>query len=362
MDKSLYIHYPFCRKKCPYCHFFVLKYGQEEEKRWIDALLKEWDLRKSFFESSSLVSCYFGGGTPFLLSTNYFESILSRLPSGIEITVEMNPEDLSEEKLKELRCLGINRISIGVQSFDDHLLQILGRNHSAKRAVESIEAASAAGFENITIDLMYDIPHQKPSMFAQSLNIAKALPITHLSLYNLTIEPHTAFHRKKTQLQKKLPSDEESLKMLQEAISHFDQDPWERYEISAFAKKGYRSLHNLGYWQGREFLGLGPSAFSYLNGSRIQNMCNFPLYEKALYENRLPIGFTETLPPQGAFSELIAVGIRVKEGVLIENPSREFEEKLSLLINKGLIEKDVTYKLTEKGRLFYDEVAMELID
>lgn len=362
MQGSLYIHYPFCRKKCPYCHFFVLGYQEDMEERWAQALLKEWDIRSSFFEGRELVSCYFGGGTPFLLGLPYFEKLLSLLPKGIEITVEMNPEDLSKEKLRALHSLGVNRLSIGVQSFDDDLLKILGRNHSKDRARETVELAYEVGFKNITIDLMYDIPTQGVEPFKRSLEIASKLPITHLSLYNLTIEPHTAFHRKKKLLEKKLPSDEESLTMLQEAIRLFDQGEWERYEISAFSKKGFRSQHNLGYWQGREFLGLGPSAFSYLGGSRIQNFPNFPKYEEAISQNREPVGFSETLPYPASQNELIAVGIRVKEGVCIKDPYPSLEEKLLSLLKEKLIHQNgEVYSLTEKGMLFYDEVAMQLI-
>lgn len=360
---SVYLHYPFCRKKCPYCHFFVLGHRDDLEERWATALLKEFDLHKYFFENKKLVSCYFGGGTPFLLSLPYFEQILAKIPKGIEITVEMNPEDLSKEKLQKLREFGVNRLSIGVQSFDDELLKILGRNHSGAKARETVETAFAVGFENITIDLMYDIPTQGAISFKRSLEIASTLPISHLSLYNLTIEPHTAFHRKKKLLEKKLPSDEESLEMLQEAISYFDQGPWERYEISAFAKNGQRSEHNLGYWQGREFLGLGPSAFSYISGSRSQNVCNFPEYEKAIMEGRIPTGFKETLPYPASLYELIAVGIRVKEGVSISSPSPELTTKLTSLHKQGFVKVEGDcYTLTEKGQLFYDEVAIELID
>lgn len=341
----------------------MLGHRDDLEERWLTALLKEFDLRSPFFQKKELVSCYFGGGTPFLLSLPYFEKILSKIPSGIEITVEMNPEDLSKEKLQGLKELGVNRLSVGVQSFDDELLKILGRNHDGAKASETIETAFAVGFNNITIDLMYDIPTQGVFPFKRSLEIAYNLPITHLSLYNLTIEPHTAFHRKKKLLEKKLPSDDESLLMLQEAVSLFDQGPWERYEISAFAKNDHRSQHNLGYWQGREFLGLGPSAFSYIDGSRSQNVANFPEYEKAIHEGRPPTGFSETLPYPASLYEMIAVGIRVKEGVCLSSPSPELMIKLKKLHYQGFIKSEQDYyTLTKKGQLFYDEVAIELIE
>lgn len=368
---SIYVHYPFCRKKCPYCHFFVLGFDPKKEAIWGKTLLKEWSLQESKFSHRPLTSLYFGGGTPFLLDISILESLLDQLAPdrNIEITMEMNPEDASLEKLKAVKRLGVNRLSVGVQSFDDTLLRLLGREHSSKKAVQAVEFAHKAGFENITIDLMYDVPKQTPLQFQESLELATSLPIQHVSLYNLTIEPGTAFDRRKSKIMPLLPHGEDSLIMLEKALQAFATAGWERYEISAFCKEGYRSIHNLGYWQGREFVGLGPSAFSYLNKGRRQNVCHFPKWVQHIENQEMPIGYSETLPYPRNIDEMIAIGIRVKEGIKIDEIEKSFGsfppkslQKLEKLCDEGsLMREDNRFFLTEQGKRYYDDVATAII-
>ncbi len=315
------------------------------------ALKQEWEMRcKELPREGKLISIYFGGGTPALLGPDRIETILSWInPSDdVEITLEANPE------LPSFDFPGINRVSLGVQSFDDNLLKALTRTHHAKKAEDAVHAIKASGIENISIDLMYDIPGQTLSSWKKTLERAVSLPITHLSLYNLTIEPHTSFYKNREAIQSRTPRDEISLQMLQMAMGKLEDAGLKRYEISAFAKPGCISRHNTGYWKGRPFLGFGPSAFSYWNGARIRNCANLNRYAKHLQENRLPIDFSETLPETEALKERLAIRLRMLEGV--EAWPREFKDLYSKLCAEGFLD-PIQLNLSERGLLFHDSVA-----
>lgn len=363
---SLYFHIPFCTKKCPYCHFYVIKDDALLKKRFLEALRKEWEQKKHLLEGHEIISVYFGGGTPSLLSASDFETIFSflKVPKTCEITVEANPESVSLSFMQSLNQLGVNRISLGVQSFDNSLLKKIGRTHNAEKALQAICDINKAGIDNISIDLMYDLPEQTIEIFEHTLETAVQQPITHISLYNLTIEPNTFFYRKKKQLQKTIPKEEESTTMLNNALSTFEKNSFVRYEISAFAKKGFHSRHNSGYWLGRSFLGFGPSAFSFFNKSRFSNINHFMTYEKSLNEGVWPTGFSETLSDEALFKELLAIRLRLL-AFPISYPSFPSSTIPSLqkLVKQGYIcQKEGAISLTEKGALFYDSVAEELID
>ncbi len=373
-DSSIYLHVPFCQTKCPYCHFYVIPYEKEREELYVQAIEKEWELYRSSFESNKIVSFYLGGGTPSLLSPssiNYLLDLLlpTSLRHACEITIEANPESITLEKMRAFRSLGINRLSIGVQSLDDHQLILLDRRHRATRAIEAIETSCEAGFDNISIDLMYDIPGQSLQSWQRTVDRAMKLPITHLSLYNLTFEPQTLFFKKQRALKPLLPSQEESLKMLEYAISTCESAGLLRYEISAFARDNKVSVHNTGYWQGRPFIGLGPSAFSYYEGKRFKNASSFTKWMTALEEKKSPVDFEEQLPQEAAFRELLAIQLRLVEGVDFSLfttqrgpcPADLFPI-LTQLINAGFLgELGNHLFLTEQGRLFYDTVAEEII-
>jgi oxygen-independent coproporphyrinogen-3 oxidase len=326
----------------------------------------EWALQKELLEGAHvrIVSVYFGGGTPTLFEVEALQAILERcgpLPEGCEITIEANPEDASPALFESLREIGINRISFGVQSLDDRSLTILERAHSAKQAKKAIESAAFMGLTNISIDLMYDLPDQTESSWRYTLSQLEELPIQHLSLYNLTIEPHTSFYKRKNSLL--LPTPDTSLRLLSEAVAILEAIGLKRYEISAFAKPGYQSKHNMGYWTFRPFLGFGPSAFSYWGGERFQNVPNLHRYVGALKEKRSPVHFRETLPYPQNLREQIAVGLRLKQGCpLPENTPQETKDVLARLKQEGLVrEIENTFSLTERGQLLYDSVATEII-
>lgn len=365
LEHSLYFHIPFCRRKCPYCHFYVRPNRVSEHQ----LLFNSFAQHLSLLTLPTLTSIYFGGGTPYLFGPENISKILFLLPYSpkTEITLEANPEDITLSTLQKFRAAGINRLSIGVQSLDDDLLKKLGRNHTAQKAIEAIETGEKAGFSNITIDLMFDLPSQTLSSWEKTLAKLPSLPITHLSLYNLTIEPNTPFHRKRSLLLPTLPTEEESLKIWQLAEEKLSSFGFIRYEISAFAKPSYHSIHNTGYWTARPFTGIGPSAFSYLNGKRLRTPSNLKNYQQRLEKGLSPYDFEEELPYPANLHELLAVHLRILEGVDLQEFEKHHSplpkktrQTLSSLIDKGYLEEN-PLRLTAKGIRFYDDVATELI-
>ncbi|NGX44534.1 MAG: Oxygen-independent coproporphyrinogen-III oxidase-like protein [Candidatus Anoxychlamydiales bacterium] len=367
-DLSLYFHVPFCSSICPYCNFYKIFYKFEMEKSYVKAIEKHIDRVKSILEKSNIVSIYFGGGTPSLLEANVFEKILTLInpPSDIEITIEINPEDYSIDKIKAYKKLGINRVSLGVQSFDDKLLKILKRRHSSKKAKDAILDIYRCGIKNISIDLMYDILHQDLESFKKTIDEIENLKITHISLYNLTFEKETFFYKNRATLEKYLPNEKESLKLLNEAVIEFEKLGFNRYEISAFAKKGFESFHNVGYWKARSFLGFGPSAFSYFENQRFRNIKNFQKYVDAFELKKPHIDFEEFLKYPDNINELIAINLRLVEGIDIA----EFEKNIGKIPKKTIellkTSEFISFhknriKLNKKGLLFYDTLASDII-
>jgi oxygen-independent coproporphyrinogen III oxidase len=372
---SLYFHIPFCSRKCPYCHFFVLPDHPRFKEPFLRALHREWSLRKEQLAGKRIVSIYFGGGTPTKLEPSALAALLSAIGQGAhidpscEITLEVNPEDAAYDKMLAYKSAGINRLSLGVQSLVEEELLTLNRQHTAQEAVHAIHQSHAAGFKNISIDLMFELPCQTLDSWKKTLAQLDDLPITHLSLYNLTIEPHTVFFKKRAQLEPRLPCDEEKLSMLQYAVAHLEAIGLKRYEISAFAKQGMHSRHNTGYWLGRPFFGLGPSAFSYWDKKRFSNHAHFQRYVDALNSQLFPVDFEECLPYPRNVQELLAVQLRLLEGVHMASfqvrhgklPQEMHHTLEKLVLRNWLKSNDGCWQLTEEGMLFYDSVAAEIV-
>lgn len=374
---SLYFHVPFCNKKCHYCHFFVLPNQESLKSDFMKGLQWEWQSILPQLHGKKIASIYFGGGTPYLLGAKRIGEILNwiyaKLPlekDKIEITLEANPEDITFEDMQTYRQEGINRISIGLQTLDDQLLTSLGRLHSSVKGITAVEVTQAAGIDNISVDLMYDLPGQTVVSWHKTLETVRLLPITHLSLYNLTIEPHTQFFKNKDRLCQLLPNEQDSLEMYEAAVGACEGIGLQQYEISAFAKPGRFSQHNVGYWTARPFLGLGPSAFSYWQKKRYRNIANLSKYLKLLAEGQSPVDFSEELDPDAHRRELLAVEMRLRQGVDLSSfqqrhGSLEPETMVALheLVKQGLLGENLEdrLKLTHKGVLFYDSVASEII-
>lgn len=372
---SLYFHIPFCTRKCDYCHFYVLP-DQEQAK---DQLLKgfhlEWNLLQPLLQGKRVATLYFGGGTPSLFGPSRLTTLLeliyqsaSIMPAA-EITLEVNPENVTLELMRAYAAAGVNRVSLGIQTLDSDLLHLLGRLHRPEMAIEAIHTVYEAGISNISIDLMYDLPKQTLHHWASTLEQVRHLPISHLSLYNLTIEPHTLFFKNQTQLRPWLPDEEASLAMYEMAIEQLEAMGLQQYEISAFAKPHYESQHNTGYWTGRSFLGLGPSAFSYWEGKRFRNVAHLGRYCRALEAGQLAIDFEEQLDPDAHLRELFVIQLRLRQGVCLKAFHAQYgmldaltQSTLQRLIEEGYLQREnEQIKLTKRGLLFYDSVATELI-
>ncbi len=369
---SLYFHIPFCTKKCHYCHFYVIPDREEYKNKWMEGIALEYRLWQEELRSKKIETIYFGGGTPALIGPERLATILSWIPNrspDAEITLEVNPENITHAQMQAYREAGVNRVSIGVQTLNNPLLHTLGRTHNANRAIDSIYNTLEAGISNISIDLMYDLPSQTVPIWQETLKNIQNLPITHLSLYNLTIEPHTVFFKNQKSLAQLLPDEDSSLQMYEGAIEAFESFGLIQYEISAFAKAGKISHHNIGYWTGRPFLGLGPSAFSYWNHERFRNVANLNRYRDSLGKGCSPVDFREKLESQAHLRELFVIALRVKKGIDLEQFQKEngilpqdFCTTLIRLVDNHFIKRDRnTICLTRLGMLWYDSIASELI-
>ncbi|MCE2982735.1 MAG: radical SAM family heme chaperone HemW [Parachlamydia sp.] len=372
---SLYFHIPFCSKKCDYCHFYVLPDREPLKVQLYDSFLLEWEQKLPLLKDKEIISIYFGGGTPSLFGASRIGSLLNHIKeslpfeSTIEVTLEANPESTSRELMAAYQDAGINRISIGMQTLDANLLQMLGRTHTPQRAITAIFDAYSAGIKNITVDLMYDLPGQSLETWKATLAQIQDLPVSHLSLYNLTIEPHTQFFKKQSELRPLLPPEEISLEMYKIAVAQLESYGLMQYEISAFAKPGCHSIHNTGYWTGRQFLGFGPSAFSYWDGRRFRNVSHLGKYAHALKGNTDPIDFEERLDPQAHLRELLVIALRLRQGLNLKDfesshgsLAEETLQTMAQLEKKELLtSQGNNWTLTNQGVLLYDALAAELI-
>lgn len=378
-DISLYIHVPFCKHKCPYCHFYVLTPDKNEALYNHDAFVKaavlELEQFKEHFKNRKLRSIYFGGGTPSLLSSHHLEILLQAIctclpiEKTVEITLEVNPETASLEKTLEWRSLGINRLSLGVQSLVNKELLALGRGHRTPTALLALENIEKAGFNNYSIDLMMETPHQNISTWKKTLDQLTAFSATHISLYNLVIEEGTVFAKRRSKLMAHLPSSQEGALMLQLAIESFEKRALARYEISAFAKEGYESVHNSGYWLGRDYLGVGPSAHSFINCKRWSNPSDLVKWKSSLERGLQVEVIFDNISEKARQAELLAIALRLIRGVDLcsfqatYGPlSKELQASIKNLLNEKLLNRLNNHlKCSEQGLLFYERVASELI-
>ncbi|MBV8254924.1 MAG: radical SAM family heme chaperone HemW [Chitinophaga sp.] len=370
---GIYIHIPFCKQACYYCNFhFSTSLSQKEAM--VKSILQEITLRQDYLGNDTIHTVYFGGGTPSLLSKEELQAILDKLREHFniapdaEITLEANPDDLSMEKLQELKSLGINRLSIGVQSFHEPDLQWMNRAHNSTQAKECIIQAKAAGFNNITIDLIYGGPGLSDEGWKENVELAISLGIPHLSCYALTVEPGTAldsFIRKKKM---EAVDPERAARHFEMLMTWMEAAGYEHYEISNFALPGWHSQHNSSYWKGLSYLGLGPSAHSFNRHSRQWNVANNALYIKSISAGKIPFEL-ETLSVEMQFNEYIMTSLRTKAGCDLGWVEERFGVDLAKQLTvqsqrylvKGWMEQHgTTLRLTPAGRLFADGIAADL--
>lgn len=370
---GLYIHVPFCEKRCVYCSFYSTVHGKEERDAFVRTLAKELAFRHNGAPISTL---YFGGGTPSQLDDEEMESIFSAihrhcvLSPLAEITFEANPDDISQQKVVHLRQLGVNRISLGVQSFDDRRLSFLNRRHTAQQALDAIDLLRAEGVENISIDLIFGLPGQQLADWNKELAQAFELPITHLSAYSLMYEKGTPLHYARERGAVKECDEETSLSMFQMLCTSAQCAGFEQYEISNFARPGYRSRHNSSYWHGIPYLGLGPGAHSY-DGKNCRRVNDYSLrryMEAGRAKTFADVPHTlEKLSADECYDELICTRLRTCEGLsLQEVPASRRSALLRMArphIDGGRLELDADnhLRLTASGIFVSDDVMSDLM-
>lgn len=373
LEIGIYIHIPFCIRKCHYCSFNSVEYKQDSIEPYINALLKEIENRSSDVKQYQAKSIYIGGGTPTILKGSYLKMILDccrrhfNMQDNIEITLEANPKTVDKNKLIELKSAGFNRISIGIQSFNNDELKILGRQHNSDDAISAFNAARDADFNNIGIDLIYGIPYQKMEDWEDTLVKAIKLDPEHISIYSLSIEKGTLFDKYVTEDKIFLLSDDEAADMYNTAYSRLKEAGFIPYEISNFSKPGYFSRHNHIYWHNGEYIGFGAGAYSYLNKKRSWNISDISKYIETKGD---AIEGQETLKTGQILAETIMVRLRTIDGIDIDRLNsmfkidflRQYKEKISKLMDAGLIEiVDNHLNLTKKGILLMNEVAVEFV-
>ena len=370
---GIYLHIPFCKQACNYCDFHFST-SMKMKVDFVQAIIQEIELRKDVFTNEFISSVYFGGGTPSLLSKEELDMIFEKLyksftiDADAEITLEANPDDLTFEKIQQLKDSPVNRLSIGVQSFRDEDLKYMNRAHTAIEALNSIKMAQDEGFQNITIDLIYGTPGMSNEDWKYNLRKSFALNLPHISSYALTVEEKTPLYY---QILKKNigPVDEQQsadqFKILMDEMLSYG---YEQYEISNFCKDNSYSKHNSSYWKKDHYLGLGPSAHSYFGNSRLWNVSNNVKYIKALSESQLPL-VKENLNTQDMYNEYVMTSLRTKWGCsLIEiekDYSRSYLNYFKVQIkghemNGYIIENKGVYTLSEKGKLIADRITSDL--
>lgn len=371
---GIYIHIPFCKQACNYCDFHFSTSLQNKETL-VNAILTEIDLRKNYLSDTHIETIYFGGGTPSLLSEKELNLILAKLyntftvSSHAEVTLECNPDDLSELKLKELKRAEINRLSIGLQSFNEDELQWMNRAHTAKESEASVKRAQDKGFENITIDLIYGSKFSNLGNWKKTLDKAIALDVKHISSYNLTIEDKTKLGHDFKSKKEAAIDDEKSSELFLEMIDRLEKNGFIHYEISNFGKEGFFSAHNSNYWKGQHYLGLGPSAHSFDGTSRQWNVANNNKYMKEISGKTEYYFEKEVLTETERFNEYILTTLRTIWGIDTNylkkhfNPGfiSTFNKQISTYLdNKTIVLKDNCYVLTNEGKLLADRIASEL--
>lgn len=345
--KGLYIHVPFCKKKCLYCDFYSLPFSEQTVQAYVRAVKRNL---KRYDEPFDTV--YFGGGTPILLA-EYLGEILScvNIADGAEITAEANPCEMLPNTLETMLRAGINRISVGVQSFSDKELIALGRRHDAYTAEQALKTARTVGFRNISADLMLGIPVQTGDSLMYTLDRLCKLDVDHVSAYMLKIEENTPFGRSVPLL----PDEDETAELYLQTVQNLAAAGLEQYEISNFAKKGMESRHNLKYWRREEYVGIGPAAHSFYDGKRFAVPRDI---ERFIYEEVQPVEYTDDAPDE--YEERVMLGLRLAEGIPNEL-YKGFEDRLRLVPDNYYKIKDGRLSLTAEGFLLSNEIIALLL-
>lgn len=368
---GIYIHVPFCKQACHYCNFYF-----STSKRWYDdvvnSMMKEIQRKQSFLSGQKIESIYFGGGTPSLLKIEDLQRIIGQLQekfdvaNQVEYTLEANPDDLTAEYIQSLRQTPINRLSIGTQSFFNEDLEWMNRAHNAEEADRSIRLCQDAGFDNLTIDLIFGIPVSNNQKWQENIEKAIELKVPHLSCYALTVEPQTALH---VRIQKNLdqaPDDQETTDQFYLADKLLTKNGYGHYEISNYAKPGMKAVHNSNYWTGVPYLGIGPSAHSFDGDNRYWNVASNKKYIEKIADNQ-PWWEQEQLSKADRYNEFVMVSLRTAKGISIKKLQEQHPEFVEYFdyqltqIDQKLIDSEGAYcKVSQMGYVYADRIASDL--
>lgn len=371
---GIYIHIPYCITRCSYCDFYTV-IDTHTKNDFTTALCKEIERRVGYVEDEVIKTVYVGGGTPTVLPVNDLNHIFSTIfkafnvdPSA-EITMEANPDDLTEEYLKQMEVLPVNRLSMGVQSFDDDDLKFMNRRHNAAMAIDVVNRVKMAGYNNLSIDLIYGLPKQTPAKWQKNLDIALGLEVQHLSCYHLMYEEGTPLYQ---QLHQKLVTpitEKVSNKLFEMLIAETKNAGFEHYEISNFALPGFYSKHNTSYWTGEKYLGVGPSAHSFNGKSRQWNKKGVHAYLKAIHSD-LPFFEIEELTEIQQFNEYVITRMRTQWGCVLEDMRERFNENHIIAFKKNvkkwitrnhMLKTDKSYVISKSGIMISDAILADII-
>lgn len=371
---GLYIHIPFCKKRCIYCDFYSTTLI-EQKKRYVQAVCREMEIRSGYLKEELIDTIYIGGGTPSQLSGEELQLLFStifqnfKVKPEAEITIEANPDDLSEDYLKQLKELPINRLSMGIQTFDDRKLKLLNRRHTAQQALDAVHRCHNLGFENISIDLIYGLPGETVEEWEKDLDTALSLPITHLSSYHLMYEEGTPLWKLWKEHEVKEVEEDQSVLFFEKLIAHTREAGFRHYEISNFCKPGYQSRHNSSYWKGIPYLGCGAAAHSYDGESRQWNVADLELYIKGIEKRQLDFE-KENLTLEMRYNEYVMTGLRTSEGFSLTHLQNNFgirflnyaRKMAQLHILQGTLEiENDRIKLSHQGIFISDGIMSDLM-
>ncbi|NOZ56824.1 MAG: radical SAM family heme chaperone HemW [Calditrichaeota bacterium] len=372
---SVYVHVPFCVRKCTYCAFYSVPLGERKPPRsFLDALLKEVKLRQSELRGKTVTSVYFGGGTPSLLPPTWVGSLLNELAGvasfspSVEITLECNPGTTEHQSLRAYRDAGVNRLSVGIQSFHDVLLRFLGRIHSADEGRRTLAQARAAGFDNISADLIFGIPSQRIDDVLSDVQELVSFGVVHVSAYELTVEKGTPLADRARSGRVSMPDEATVAEMFLAIHARLEAAGFEHYEVSNYAHPGRRSRHNLTYWHRLPYVGLGPSAHSFNGRERSWNSASWEHYVEQLSKNERPLQGREVLSKSEALEEEIALSLRLAEGLDLDRFAAQYGEQARSCIRRNawrwspfLVLEDQQLRPTPEGLLRADQLALEVL-
>ena len=378
MSFGLYLHFPFCRNKCSYCDFYKEIHSEDLERRFYRALIEETELAAEAYAAicGPVASIFIGGGTPTLTNRDLFADWLSHLkrlfevPNGIEFSIENNPESVSLDVLQAYREFGITRPVFGIQSFNTKLLKVLGRKHRTRDSHRAIYHTNALGFKNFGVDLIFGLPGQSGKLLSADLDQLLDLEPPHISFYQLTVEEGTRLERMVGQGKVRIPDPVLQLAMYRSGVEKMTEAGYERYEVSSFARPGFECLHNIGYWEGQDYLGLGPSAHSFMMGQRYANAPSLADYLRDLGSGRRPTIIDES-GIQERMTEAVMLGLRMARGISRSDFSQRFgvplddrldREQYRTLLESGHLEADSdVLRLSDEGFYLADEITRRLL-